>query len=561
MIQSSIGFTREEVVAENGVVAGGHDLVAQTGVEIMQQGGNAVDAGVAAAFVAQLAEPGMCGVGGNGIICVHTAVQGETTVFDDTTVPPAAATPDMFELLPGQGGFYGWENVQDDANIIGYKSVAIPGTVAGLCAVLARYGTMGIKAILAPAIELAENGVPADTRTTVTIARAMKYFRRFPLLGNLYLIDGLPPAPGTFWAPGDKLRYPELAETYRAIAAEGADAFYKGRIAEAIAAEIAEGGGILTYDDLANYHSDTRELQTEHFGEYRGLRYTPGDSNFLTQTLNILENFDLACFGPDSPTYRHVVLETMRRAWVNYFAFPREPGLLNKEYAAEVANRIHPNKAGHDVQPVSPAPYQGGESPEPVQGHAKSVGGYDTTTLAVADRAGNVFNMLTSLGNAFGSYVAIKGLGIVMNDHMCNFDPVPGRPLSLGPTRRPPRGAHVPIFFRGGKPFLAVDAPGARRSMSGVVHALIHYIDFEMDIQRAMEAPRVWAEALYEEAFLESRIPEDVQRALEAMGHRVVSMDAVTSGGFGRPTGVSIDEEGKLHAGADPLYGTGVAGF
>ena len=148
-----------------------------------------------------------------------------------------------------------------------------------------------------------------------------------------------------------------------------------------------------------------------------------------------------------------------------------------------------------------------------------------------------------------------------MNDHICNFDPVPGRPLSLGQTRRPPRGAHVPIFFRDGKLFLAVDAPGARRSMSGVVHALIHCLDFGMGIQEAIETPRVWAEALYEEAFLESRIPEDVQRALADMGHRVVSMDAATSGGFGRPAGVSIDENGKLHAGADPLHGTGVAGF
>ena len=389
----------------------------------------------------------MCGVGGNGIICVHCTDQGETTIFDDTTVPPAAATPDMFELLPGQGGFYGWENVRDDANIIGHKSVAIPGTVAGLCTVLGRYGTMEIKDLLAPAIELAENGVEVDTRVTVTIARAMKHFRRFPLLGALYLVDGLPPAPGTFWAPGDKLTYPELADTYRAIAADGADAFYKGRIAEAIAAEIARGGGILTYDDLANYRSETRELQEEQLGEYRGLRYTPGDSNFLTQTLNILENFDLARFGPDSPTYRHLVLETMRRAWVNYFAFPREPGTLNKDYAADVASRIRLDKAGHDVQPVSPAPYQGGESPKQVQEGTKSVGGHDTTTLAVADRDGNVFNMLTSLGNAFGSYVVIPGTGIVMNDHMCNFDPVPGRPLSPRTKSASPARRACPHFL------------------------------------------------------------------------------------------------------------------
>ena len=150
---------------------------------------------------------------------------------------------------------------------------------------------------------------------------------------------------------------------------------------------------------------------------------------------------------------------TTRRAWVNYFAFPREPGTLSKDYAAEVASRIRLNKAGHNVEPVSPAPYQGGEPTELVQGVAKSVGGHDTTTLAVADRVGNVFNMLTSLGNAFGSYVVIPGTGIVMNDHMCNFDLVPGRPLSLGPSRRPPRGAHVPIFFRDGKPFL-----GSRRA-------------------------------------------------------------------------------------------------
>ena len=373
MIQSRIEFTRKEVVAENGVVAGGHDLVARTGVEMMQAGGNAVDAGVAAAFVAQLAEPGMCGIGGNGIICIHRADGGETTVFDDTTVPPAAATPDMFELLPGSGGFYGWENVRDDANIFGHKSVAIPGSVAGLCAALERYGTMSITDVLAPAIDLAENGVEVDTRAAVTIARTMKHFRRFPLLGALYLVEGLPPTPGTFWVPGDKLTYPELADTYRAIAEDGADAFYKGRIAEAIAAEIARGGGILTYEDLANYRSDVRDLQDENFGEYRGLRYTPGDSNFLTQTLNILENFDLASFGPDSPTYRHLMLETMRRAWVNYFAFPREPGVLSKDYAHEVASLIRLDKTSHDVQPVSPSPYQEGEPPDQTHGGTQPI--------------------------------------------------------------------------------------------------------------------------------------------------------------------------------------------
>ena len=323
MIQSGIEFTRKEVVAERGVVAGGHDLVARAGVDIMQQGGNAVDAGVAAAFVAQLAEPGMCGVGGNGMILVHHADRGETAIFDDVTVAPAAATPDMFELVPGSGGFYGWASVRDDANIIGHKSVAIPGTVAGLCEALERYGTMSLRDVLSPAIELAENGVKVDERTAVRIAGEVKYFRRFPLLGALLLVDGLPPVPGTFWAPGDRLVYPELADTYRAIAEGGADAFYKGPIAQAIAAEMSRHGGILTYEDLAGYRSDVRVLRDEDFCQYRGLYYTPGASTIVVQLLNILENLNLASMGPDSTpasgtTYRHVMLETLKRTWVNH---------------------------------------------------------------------------------------------------------------------------------------------------------------------------------------------------------------------------------------------------
>jgi gamma-glutamyltranspeptidase/glutathione hydrolase len=543
------------------VVAGGHELVAQVGVEIMQQGGNAVDAGVAAAFVAQLAEPGMCGVGGNGMILVHHADRGETALFDDVTVAPAAATPDMFEIVPGSGGFYGWASVRDDANIIGHRSVAIPGTVAGLCAALERYGTKSLKDVLAPAIQLAENGVEVDQRTAVVIAREMNCFRRFPLLGALLLVDGLPPTPGTFWEPGDKLVYPELADTYRAIAEGGADAFYKGPIARAIAAEVTRHGGILTYEDLANYRSHVRVLRDEDLLEYRGLRYTPGASTIVVQLLNILENFDLAGMGPDSPTYRHLMLETMRRTWTNHFGFAGEPGLLSKTYAQEVANRIQVDKVAHDVQPVDPRPHQGGARPQRAGSEPKMMAHTDTTTLAAADRHGNVFNMLTSLGNVFGSKVVVPGTGIVLNDHMCNFDPVPGRALSLGPSRRPPQGAHVPLFFRDGKPWLALSAPGARRSMSGVIHVLVHCVDFAMGIQEAIETPRVWAEALYAEAFLDSRIPAEVQRALGDLGHPIIVMDAATSGGFGRPTVVGIDASGRLHAGADPMYRTGVAGF
>jgi gamma-glutamyltranspeptidase/glutathione hydrolase len=557
--ESHVKYTREEIVAGNGVVAAGHELVARIGVETMKRGGNAIDAAVAAAFAAQVAEPGMCGLGGNGIIQVCSPVEpGRTVVFDDTTVPPAAATPGMFEVLPGTGGFYGWDNVRGDANIIGHRSVAIPGTVAGLCAALQRYGTMDLPSVLGPVIELAGNGLEVDRRTAVAIASEMRYFEGFPALGDLLLVDGLPPTPGTFWAPGDRMAYPELAASYRLIAAEGPDAFYRGGIARSISDDMERSGGILTYDDLATYDSDVREFDMDGLPEYRGLKYSPGHSTFLVQVLNILGNFRLDELGPNSPALFHVMLEAMRRAWVNYFAYPREPGLLTGAYAAEVAGLIDAQtvcRAG----PVDPSPYQ--EQPAAIErGPATPTGG-NTTTITAADRQGNVVNLLTSLGNSFGSKVVVPGTGIVLNDHMCNFDPVPGRALSLGPTRRPPPGAHVPIFFRDGRPFLAADAPGARRSMSGVLHVLVNCIDFGMGVQAAIETPRVWAEALYDESFVDLRIPEPVRRDLERRGHTVVAMDPAGSGGFGRPTAVSIDSSGMLHAGADPLYGTGVAGF
>lgn len=568
MIRNRVETRIRPLVAERGVVAGGN-LVAQTGVEIMQKGGNAVDAGVAAAFVAQLTEPGMCGVGGNGTILVHHAESNETTIFNDGPFAPAAAKPDMFEVLPGSGSFYGWANVRDDANIMGHKSVAVPGTVAGLSAALERYGTLSLREALAPAIELAVYGVDVDQRMATIIAREMKHFRQFPLLGALLLVDGLPPTPGTFWEPGDKLVNLDLAETYRAIAEGGADAFYKGPIAHAIASEMSKHGGILTYEDLATYSSEVKVLEEKDFLTYRGLRYTPGSSRVVVQFLNVLENFDLAGLEPHSPTFCHLMLEAMRWTWVNHFAFALEPGLLTKAHADEVADRIRLDQASHDVRPLDPQPYQRPTRPSDRLASGAAQAGSDpwlfgetnTTTLAAADCQGNVINILTSLGNAFGSKVVVPGTGIVLNDHMCSFDPIPGRALSLGPTRRPARGTHLPLFFRDGKPWLALSASGARRSMSSVFHVLAHSIDFDMGLQEAIETPRVWAEALYPEAFLDSRIPKSTQQALAELGHRTVSLDPFTSGGFGRPTAVSIAASGRLHGGADPMYSTEVAGF
>lgn len=546
-------------MAENGAVAAGHDTVAKVGVQIMSEGGNAIDAAVGCAFAAQIAEPGMCGVGGNGIMMLYNASHpGQTTVLDDTTVPPSKATSDMYKVLPGTGGFYGWDNVEDDANLIGPLSVAIPGTVAGLCTALEKYGTMDINTVIQPAIELAEKGILADQRITMAFAAEMKYFENFSELKKILLANGKLPIPGTFWSPGDRVTFPELANSFKLISQEGSSAFYQGELAHAIDSHMSEIGGILTYEDLSGYSSDVGNIMTKTMPEYRGLKYGPGNSGFLVQVLNILKCFDISSMDPLSTDFLHLLLETMRHAWTNYFAYPRETGLLTIDYAKEIADLINPHKS-IPKKPLDPSPYQSQKVLK--SSFSSRIKPDNTTTIATADKEGNIVNLLTSLGNNFGSKVVVPNTGIVLNDHMCNFDPVPGRPLSLGPSRRPPPGAHVPIFFRDDKACLAIDAPGARRSMSGVLHTIINCIDFGIGVQAATEYPRVWAEAFYEESFLDSYIPDSIQSDLVKLGHKIVPMEPSTSGGFGRPTAVSIDPSGLIHAGADPMYNTGTAGF
>ncbi len=559
MIKHPIRYSRQEVVAENGAVASGHDTVAKVGVQIMSEGGNAIDAAVGCAFAAQIAEPGMCGIGGNGIMMVYSASHpGQTTVFDDTTVPPSSATPDMYKLLPGTGGFYGWDNVENDANLIGPLSVAIPGTVAGLCTALEKHGTMDINTVIQPAIELAERGILADQRITMAFASEMKYFKKFKELKSILFGKGKLPIPGTFWSPGDTVTFPELANSLKIISREGSSGFYQGKLAHSIDSHMSEIGGILTYNDLYNYSSDVRNVMKETMPEYRGLKYAPGDSGFLVQSLNILQCFDISSMDPNSTDFYHLMLETMRHAWTNYFAYPREPGLLTIDYAKEIADLIDP-QISRPKKPLDPSTYQSEKAtPSYLPPKTKPE---NTTTITTADKKGNIVNLLTSLGNNFGSKIVVPKTGIVLNDHMCNFDPVPGRALSLGPTRKPPPGPHVPIFFRDDKAYLAIDAPGARRSMSGVLHTIINCIDFGIGVQAATEYPRVWAEAFYKESFLDSFIANSVQSDLAKLGHKIVPMEPMTSGGFGRPTAVSIDQAGLIHAGADPMYNTGTAGF
>ncbi len=569
MLKSEVVITRTEVVAENGVIAGGHELEAEVGVQILQRGGNAVDAAIAAHFVANVVEPAMCGIGGHGFLAVYDAEHQETTVIDWQTKLPRGVREDMFELEEGTAGVFGWRKVKDNAQSIGYLASETPATVQALWATHQRYGHLPWQELLQPAIELAEEGIPVDAGMARLTAANLTDLRRFPATAEIYLRDRLPLREGNFFTPGDALVQKDLGRTLSKVATEGISAITEGEISAALEAEMAAHGGILTAQDVAECHP--RIYQEPHH-TYRSYTYVSGGCPVLVEALNILECFDLASLGPDHPTYRHLMIEAMRRAWVDCLTYMGAPafvpvpgeGIRSKAYAQERAATINLKRASSEVPPGDPWQYEPGGRPaatiaagQPDRGQ----GGGHTTQLCVIDRWGNMVTVCTSLGLAFGSKVTIPGTGIVLGNGIESFDPVPGKPNSLAPGKRPMMVVPVVLMLRDGKPFAVAAASGGRRILGACLHIMVNLVDFGMGMQQAMAALRLHTEL--DEVFVDSRVDARVLNALEHRGHPIVPVqETITQPNFGRAVGVLLDQmTGRIHGGADPLRPAAVAGF
>jgi len=574
MLHSTVSTTRTEVVAEQGVVVAGHEMEAKAGVHILEQGGNAVDAGIAAAFVSAVVEPWNNGLGGHGRGAFYIASEGTITVVDWAGPAPRKVRPDMYELMEATEGLFGWRRVKDDANLIGYLSTPVPAAVAGYCRAHELLGILPLKEVIRPAMELAENGFEVDGRATLIIASQMEHLRRFPATAALFLKDGLPPRPGTFYTPGDRLAFPDMARTLQRIVEEGPDVMYRGEIAHRIAEHIAEHNGLLTLEDLAEYHPGVSagEIHTKRLNTYRGYEYVTCGSAVMVETLNILECFDLASLGPDSPTYRHLVIEAMRRAWTDALYWLGDPkfvdspwmGITSKEYGRQRAGEIDLGRATAHVEPSDPWLFEGRPRPSSaaaVPSAPRPGGEGHTTQMAVIDRWGNAVSIVTSLGRSFGSKVSIPGTGILISNLLESFDPEPGHLNSIAPGKRPVHAGPRVIVFKDGHPLAAICASGGRRTATGVLHVMLNLIDFGMGVQEAIEAQRLHCEV--GEVFIDSNIPQGVQDALKAMGHPLVAVEeTVAQCNFGRVVAVRRDPQtGRIHGGADPLRSAGVAGF
>jgi gamma-glutamyltranspeptidase/glutathione hydrolase len=575
MIRSALSLTKVTPRSRRGMVVAEHPLGAKVGATILARGGNAVDAAVATAFAMPVVEPFMSTIAGGGSFLIHLAKRGQTIAIDANVEAPSACHGRCYELGEGtQQDLFAWRRVVGDANIYGPRAVAVPGSLAGLCLMLERYGSMNLPDILAPAITLAEEGFAPDWYVGLTMAIYSEELRTFPETARTYLRNNQDIYRPPSLADGDILRQPELARSLRLLAKEGPSAFYRGEIAQRIHEHIRESGGWLTKEDLAAY---TPRVLAPLLGTYRGveLALTPGATGGVTalQILNILAAFPSARVGYAIASGLHLRAEAARYAFADRFALlgdaqrVRAPwnGLASPAYAAAQARRIQ--SAGHrsTIPSLDPWAYEPKAEPGPVRtsparGRGRAAGSGDCTThISVIDRQHNMVSLTNTAVGLFGARMVVPGTGILLNNGMIWFDPEPDRPNSIEGGKRPLVNMVPVLGFRKGEPHFTLGAPGGRKIVSVVPQILSNMIDAGDSAQTAMEAPRLHTEG--SDLWVDDRIGSARIAALKQRGHPVVPKTvSFSSFFFARPVAIRISRQG-LEAGLDPWSDAGAAGI
>lgn len=516
---------------------------AEAGADVLRAGGNVVDAAIAAALVQTAVDPQMCGIAGMGCLHVHLPQHNVHTTLDFHGRAPLAARPDMWADLIEREADDGWGFIlQGRVNEIGYQSITSPMTLRAFDIALRRWGTRSLAELLQPAIAYCEDGFLVRPHVSefwhqpphAGRAANIGVITRFPATRKIYTRDGHP------YAVGDLLRNHDMARTYRRIADHGADDFYAGDVAARIVLDMQEHGGLLSMDDLT---ASMPEENPPLWGTYRGYAVAtnnpPGGGIQLLEMLNILEHFDLRALGHNSPEYIRVVAEAMKIATADKDAkvgdprFVRVPveELTSKQYAARMAERI-----------------RGGEKTHVPRFNSGGAESKHTTQISVLDEHGNAVSMTHTLGQPSG--VVTEGLGFMYSGAMAVFDPRPGHAGSLEPGKSRFSALSPSIVFEGGKPMLVLGAPGATYITMGNLQVMLNVLDFDMDAQQAVAAPRF--AAVSDMIELSNRILRSAERALQASGYR--TQRHAGSYEFARVHAIRM-ANGKLDGGADPAAG------
>ncbi len=534
---------REAVVARHGMVVAVSPPGAEVGRAILQRGGNAVDAAVATAFAMAVTYPAAGNIGGGGFMVIYPGDKASPVVIDYREMAPGAATKTM----------YGKED-----SIYSHKAVGVPGTVRGLALAHQRFGKLPWKDVVLPAVKLAEEGFVLDSPLASSLNWIVGSSEEFPELRHVF---GKNEGKDN-WQAGDRLVQKDLGKTLRLIAEKGPDAFYTGPIADLFVAEMKRGNGLITRNDLANYKAVARE---PIHGTYRGYDiYGPpppsSGGTCLVEMLNILENFDLRKQGRWSPETLHVMIETMRRAYCDRARhlgdadFVKIPAhLTSKDYAKKLAQAIDLKKAtrSEDLCPDIKLSKEGD----------------NTTHFSVIDHNGMAVSNTYTLERSYGSRVVVKGAGFVLNNEMMDFNWQPGvttrsgtigtTPNQISPGKRMLSSQTPTIVARKGKVVLITGSPGSRTIINTVLCVIVNVIDFDMEVQKAVEAPRLHHAWFPDQARFEGTSDyEDAVKKLRAMGHQVVG----TTQGDAHTIWVN-PRTGAYHGAADPRINGKAAGY
>ena len=554
MIRSSASSTRTQIASKDGLVVAGNELSAHAGAEALARGGNAIDAIVAAGFVAFVAEPSMCGVGGAGHLTLFLAREAEFYAVDHNVRAPASASPDMFALETEDSNYMGFPATVDRRNEIGPLSAGVPGAVAGLCIAHERWGRLDLAVVMERAIALAEDGLAVTWRVASDIARSMGALRAMPELAAILAPDGVPLTATDTWQDGDRLHIPGLAETLWRIGREGASGFYTGPVAESIAR--ASAGGI-TVDDLRSYRP---KVSRERPSAYGNTNYATCFDTVSRELLNVLEAMDLGAHDAAGPDYYHLIAEAMACAFTDtlrYYGdpdFERAPiaGLVSEAFGRLRAAGIELDRTeSRPTEPLDPWPFDDADSPRSA-GPGSSGGVHGTSHAAAADRDGNLVSLCTSIETHFGSMILAPESGVLLNNAMQDFDPRPGRANSIAPGKMPLYGVPVLVATRGGEGVFAGSGAGGYRITASVVQPFINFVTYSADAQAAADVPRVFCQG--DATYVDDAIPLELRTQLSDRGHTVIAQhDSPGSPAFGR-VGLIVRNPatGELRSGSNP---------
>jgi len=533
------------VEGQHGMVVTAQHLASEIGVGVLKKGGNAVDAAVAVGYALAVAYPTAGNIGGGGFMTIRFK-DGRSTFLDFRERAPLAATKTMYLDKDG--------NPVKGASLDGYLAVGVPGSVAGFETARAKYGTLSRQDLMAPAIALAKDGFVLDQGDAATFARGAERLAKDPEAAKIFLKAG-----GSPYRSGERLMQPDLAATLTAISDMGPDGFYKGQAAEAISSASQKGGGILSKEDFAQYQ--VRELKpvTCSYRGYEIISSPPPSSGgvIICEILNVLEGYPLGYLGAGSADTVHVMAEAMRHAYVDRNSALGDPDfvdnpvskLLDKGYAAEIRARIDPYRAGvsKDLMP---------------EGFGEHM---ETTHYSIIDDEGNAVAVTYTLNGSFGAGVVAPGTGVLLNNEMDDFTQKPGVPNLYGlvqgeanaiqPKKTPLSSMSPTVVAKDGKPFMVIGSPGGSRIITITLEAIVNVIDHGMDIQEAIDAPRIHHQWLPDTLSIEPHgLSPDTLKMLAGMGYHLDVADEGKT--WGQAAGILVGGKslGEIEAGGGARY-------